>query len=1059
MSSRSIISILVILLGILAPTGRAEPPTTIPTEGLRGNQPNVHALAGARIVIEPGRILQEGTLVIRDGLITHVGHQVTVPEDARVWDLHGKTLYPGFIDSYGTLEIGTDTTKKSAGYWNGLIQPERNMSQYLKFDEKLHKTLRSQGVTARLLAPSDGIIKGTSALVSNFDAANPRAIIQDQVALHLRLTTKHGWHHSEYPQSPMGAVALARQAMYDADWYQRAWQSARSSNRLPHPEQNVALAALNEHISGNRLVIVEAPDEQFLLRADQYAREFSLNIAVFGSGHEYRRLSAVQATGRAVILPLNFPKAPFVAHPEASLNVTLEQLMHWDHAPENPGRLAQAGVPIAFSSHGLKDKSDFLSVLRTVVERGLSEDDALRALTTIPAELFGVAGRLGTLNPGMIASLLVTDGDLFDTKTKVLETWVNGQRHEIVDRANEDVRGTWRIQFEEEDPEIPQLNLRLFGTADELEGELKVVEKEPANEEQQPSENESAELQRVRIRNGRFSCTFKGSIVRQQGVIQLSAVLMPPPDPALVGNLVWPDGSRRLFRGVRTDDDSAEENTGDTDTKPGAVAEGENGQQEPLDGDDAGRSTVEPQASFPVNFPLGAFGRSGPPEQPDQVLIQGATVWSCGPDGTLENASVLFGRGKILAVGRDVPIPDGALVIDARGQHVTPGIVDCHSHMATDGGINEATQAITAEVRIGDFIDSRDIAIYHQLAGGVTTANVLHGSANPIGGQNQVIKLRWGGLPEQLKFVEAPPGIKFALGENVKQSNWGDKHTTRYPQTRMGVEQIMRDALQAARDYRSEWERWRRTRQGLPSRVDLEKEALAEVLEGKRWIHCHSYRQDEILALLRTLEDFDVTIGTLQHVLEGYKVADALDQHGAMASAFSDWWAYKFEVYDAIPYNGALMFHAGVNVSFNSDSRELARHLNQEAAKAVKYGEVPPVEALKFVTLNPARQLRIDTYVGSLEPGKHADLVIWNGPPLSNYSRCEQTWIDGRKYFDRGEDVKQRDSIREMHATLIQKILTSDAPMLDPDQIDENSKKSPPREDVFCHPHRHLLGW
>jgi N-acetylglucosamine-6-phosphate deacetylase len=400
-------------------------------------------------------------------------------------------------------------------------------------------------------------------------------------------------------------------------------------------------------------------------------------------------------------------------------------------------------------------------------------------------------------------------------------------------------------------------------------------------------------------------------------------------------------------------------------------------------------------------------------------------------------------------------LPEGTQVVECQGRHLTPGIIDCHSHMATDGGVNEGTQAITAEVRIGDFIDASDMSIYRQLAGGVTAANILHGSANPIGGQNQVIKLRWGLTGEAMKFAEAPPGIKFALGENVKQSNWGDNYNRRYPQSRMGVEQIIRDALLAARQYRQRQQAWQASRQGLPPRYDLELEALAEVIEGRRWIHCHSYRQDEIVALLRTLDSFGITIGTLQHILEGYKVAEVLRQHGAMASAFSDWWAYKIEVYDAIPYNGALMHNAGIVVSFNSDDQELARHLNHEAAKAVKYGGVPPAEALKFVTLNPARQLRIDTYVGSIEVGKHADLVVWSGPPLSVFSRCEQTWIDGCKYFDLEADRAARPHWRQMRAKLVQKILKSGQAMEKEDERQPRERELWPREDIYCHLHEH----
>ncbi|MCG8649820.1 MAG: amidohydrolase, partial [Pirellulales bacterium] len=344
--------------------------------------------------------------------------------------------------------------------------------------------------------------------------------------------------------------------------------------------------------------------------------------------------------------------------------------------------------------------------------------------------------------------------------------------------------------------------------------------------------------------------------------------------------------------------------------------------------------------------------------------------------GKLENADVLIRDGLIAAVGVDLEIPPDCQVIDLTGKHLTPGLIDCHSHMGTDGGVNESGQSVTAEVRIGDFIDNSDITIYRQLAGGLTTANILHGSANPIGGQNQVIKLRWGQSMDGLRMTEAPAGIKFALGENVK------RNTSRYPNTRMGVEQIIRDQLLAARQYEADWRRWRQGKHSsLPPRKDLQLEAIAEVQRGQRWIHCHSYRQDEIVATLDVLEEFGVQIGTLQHILEGYKVADRMVQHGAMGSSFSDWWAYKFEVFDAIPYNGALMHDRGVVVSFNSDDRELGRHLNTEAAKATKYGGVPEEDALKFVTLNPAKQLRIDPYVGSLVPGKHADVVIWSGRP------------------------------------------------------------------------------
>jgi imidazolonepropionase-like amidohydrolase len=445
----------------------------------------------------------------------------------------------------------------------------------------------------------------------------------------------------------------------------------------------------------------------------------------------------------------------------------------------------------------------------------------------------------------------------------------------------------------------------------------------------------------------------------------------------------------------------------------------------------------EPFTALPleINYPNVSYGRPKLPEQPEAIFVKGATIWTMGPQGKLENADIIIQKGKILQVGKNLTAPKGAKEIDAKGKHLTPGLIDAHSHTAASGSVNEGTQAITAEVRIGDIIDSDEIAIYRELAGGLTTANVLHGSANPIGGQNQVIKLRWGVSPEEMKFEGAMPGIKFALGENVKQSNWGDRFTTRYPQTRMGVEQIIRDEFRSALDYKKIWDDYNakknpkskiqnlKSQNLIPPRRDLELETIVEILEGKRLVHCHSYRQDELLMILRVAESFGFKIATLQHVLDGYKVADQIAKHGAGASTFSDWWAYKFEVYDATPYNGALMNSVGVIVSFNSDSDEMARRMNTESAKAIKYGGLNEESALKFVTINPAKQLRIDNRVGSIEVGKDADFVIWSENPLSTYTICEETWIDGRKYFDRKEDKEMQEKIVKERAMIIQRIL------------------------------------
>ncbi|MBT3842703.1 MAG: amidohydrolase family protein, partial [Verrucomicrobia bacterium] len=405
--------------------------------------------------------------------------------------------------------------------------------------------------------------------------------------------------------------------------------------------------------------------------------------------------------------------------------------------------------------------------------------------------------------------------------------------------------------------------------------------------------------------------------------------------------------------------------------------------------------------------------------KPDAVLIRNATLWTSSKRGILKKHDLLIVDGKIKKIGRDIQAPENTHVIDAKGKHVTAGIIDAHNHSMILGSVNEGTLPSSAMVSIGDVVNSESAEIYRQLAGGLTVANLLHGSANPIGGQNAIIKLRLGQGPEALKFKAAPPGIKFALGENVKQSNWGDDKNTRFPQTRMGVPVFHENRFTAAWQYNREWRRFRE-KGGSPPRRDLELETLGQIIKGERWIHCHSYRQDEILAFMRTMEKFGVRVGTLQHVLEGYKVADEIAAHGAGGSCFADWWAYKYEVIDAIPYAGSLMHERGVVVSFNSDSSDLARRLNLEAAKAVKYGNTKETEALNFVTINPAKQLRVDHRVGSLEAGKDGDFAIWSEHPLSTRAVCLETWIEGKRYFERGEALQ----LAEARATEREKLLT-----------------------------------
>jgi imidazolonepropionase-like amidohydrolase len=439
-------------------------------------------------------------------------------------------------------------------------------------------------------------------------------------------------------------------------------------------------------------------------------------------------------------------------------------------------------------------------------------------------------------------------------------------------------------------------------------------------------------------------------------------------------------------------------------------------------------------------------------QNPGTILVQNATVMTV-THGNIEHGSILIRDGKIAAVGTDLKAPEGAAVIDATGQYVIPGIIDCHSHIAVDGSVNEGAPAVSSMASIKDVLNPDDIDIYRDLAGGVTTANILHGSANPIGGQTIVIKLRWGKPASQLPFEGAVPGIKFALGENPKRSNFTVPPgvPARYPATRLGVEEVIRQAFTEAREYKKQWDDYNQRKAAgeqnlIPPRRDEQLEPLVEVLEGKRYVHVHCYRADEILMLIRVSNEFGFKVRTWQHVLEGYKVADELAAYGAGASTFSDWWAYKMEAFDAIPYNAALMTDRGVVVSVNSDDAQEARQLNQEAAKSMKFGGLSANDALKLVTLNPAIQLGIDNRVGSIDVGKDADLAIYNHDPLSVYAVVQKTLIDGQVYFDRQKDIAQRAELAKEKQVLLDKEKKAEQekkPEEKPESKPEQKKKRP----------------
>lgn len=1015
MNTRALVLRVAALLGggCIGPSAfAATAAATAPIEGLRDASPRVHALVGARVVTAPDTVIENGTVILRNGVIEAVGAGLAAPADARVWELRGRTVYAGFIESDSTVFLpagwkggapaaasssadddapapaaaaAAPASDSSGGprAWNPRVTPERLASRALTADTTGAASLRRLGFTAAHVTPGRGVFRGQSAFVSLGRSGFNSTVIRESVAQPLAF--EHGGGGGSgpgtYPVSLMGVTALLRQTLLDAQWHADAHARYRqqAGSGLERPEANDALAALAPVVRGEQPVFFVTQSELDIARAARVAEEFKLKLVLRGNGYEYRVLRTLPK-GAPVVLPLAFPEAPDVEQADHAIDISLDRLEHWELAPANPARVNASGAAIALTSAGLRrPETEFWSRVRKAVQHGLPAAKALAALTTTPAEIFGAARTHGTIAAGKAGNLVVASGDLFAADdSEILITWVDGEPYEQDTWRRFDARGTWRIAWQ-------------GGAPAEAPAEMKITGR-TATRVRAAAGGTDATTTRVEGETLTLLVPAKWFGLAE-GVVRLAA---RSDGAGLQGTGELPDGKSLRWRAERT-------------AQPEAARAA------------SGKKAPAPIAKGDA-YPAGAFGRTAIPEQPAAVLVKNATIWTSAAAGTIERADLLIEKGKIVKVGPNLTAAAGAIVIDAAGKHVSPGLIDCHSHAALDRGTNEGTHSVTVEVRVGDAIDPTDIALYRQLAGGLTTANILHGSANSMGGQNQVIKLRWGESAEGMKFAGAAPGVKFALGENVTRKN----HTTfptRYPITRMGVREIMLDTFTRAREYEREWEEFRKSKAGLPPRRDLRLEAALEILRGERLVHIHSYRQDEVLAFIRLAQQLKLTVATFQHILEGYKVASEIAALGAGGSSFSDWWSYKHEVVDAIPYNGALMRAAGVVVSFNSDDRELARHMNTEAAKAVRYGGVPPAEALKFVTINPARQLRIDQQVGSLEPGKDADFVIWSASPLSGYARPEQTWIDGRRYFDVEDDARMRTAAATARAALIQKII------------------------------------
>lgn len=956
---------------------------TKPTDNIGSHPISVFALKNAKIVIDPNKTIEKGTIIIRDQMIESVGASVTIPKDAIEVDLSGKTVYAGFIDPYSIYGL-KDEVKPAAGAtppgpnsWNPKVTPEKVAISLFSTDDKAAERLRASGLTTVQLIPKIGIIKGYSSVVMLGNGSTESQILSNKNLLTTSIRASGMWT-DPYPSSQMGIIALTRQVFYDAQWYGSAlsaFQKKPTTNKAP--EFDPALNELNQFFQSRQPLIMESSTELEIVRNAKIANEFGLKAVFVGTGTEYKNIDDIKALNSTLIIPVNFTEAPDVTSPEKILTTTADDLLAWDYSPENAKILETNKVTFAFTTKDLKDPSSYLSNIRTTVKRGLSETTALAALTTIPAQLIGAEKMLGSIEAGKTANLTITSGNVFDDQTSVQQVWISGTRYDVKQEPVVNFNGVWVSSSNK----ISQIEIK--GSSPNLTISAKINGKTVKFKTAKP------EFEQL---NGSFDTDSLG----MKGVASVSFTKI---GQQLTAAILWPELKSESLN--LTFKEEVKEDSKKLDKK----------------------QTVQ-MASFPLTYPFGSYGRETKlPDQPNQILVKNTTVWTSTDKGILTDTDLLIEKGKIKSVGKNLTASKDAVVIDGKGKHITAGIIDAHSHSAISGGINEGGQAMTSEVRIQDVINPYDINIYYQLAGGVTTANIMHGSANAIDGQTQTIKYRWGGNAQDLFFQNALPGIKFALGENPKRSS--SSSSNRYPQTRLGVNNIIRDYFEHAIDYKKQWTEYNQSKKGIAPRRDLELDALVEILNGQRTIHCHSYVQSEILGLISIADELGFKVGTFQHVLEGYKTAAEIKKHGAMASTFSDWWGYKYEVIDAIPYNAPIMNKVGIVVSFNSDSDELARRLNMEAAKAVKYGGIPQEEAIQFVTINPAKQLGIDKYVGSLEVGKDADFVIWSESPLSSFSKPEQTWIDGRLYFDLKQDDTSRNKIKQIKNDLVQKVLAS----------------------------------
>lgn len=969
-----------------------------------GFQSSGWLLKGATVIAEPGAKPVLADVLIQDDVITRVGMNLSPSTGIKTLDVSGYYLYAGLIDARcrsllpKEIKFPKPEQREAELSRYALAATREDHRHQLSLDFKAKevlerksdriKKLTSQGFTIAHVVPDGQIGSGQSTIITLRDAPVREVLLKDSAGLSFRLFAPGG---RTYPATLMGATAHLRQAWSDSRRYALHQKLFSDGQQVSRPVEDTTWELLNRTDRGELPTYWQADTKDDIHRTLTFHEKHGVSSApvLMGVEEAWKTLDDLKAANARLILSLDFGDEPkieaepkpeeFKAKQNDPLTAQKEELDHWKHRVSLMARLKEAEILWGVGSAELDDHDKLLPALRSAIQHGLSSDDALAALTTMPAEMLSLP-RVGRVKEGNLAHLIITNGPLFEDQTKVARVFIDG-REQVIDaelKPNDSqskdetppviqIAGTWNFLLQTEDSDTTA-SIEFSQNGKKLTGLFR-------------SERGDGRLDDGHVDGEKVSWNIVIGAGARELVLKFSGTVK---ENEMTGTLIPPFGKPSEWTAKR-------EPMKATDTEQNPVQLSVD-----IPEDDTKSKKALPTETHADRIKIQK-------DHGGNLLVTHATIMT-GTGEVLKDSSILIRDGKIAEIGQNLNADEGMAVIDGTGKYVVPGLIDTHSHIMISGGVNEHTLSIVPEVSIEDVVRTDDLSEYRALAGGLTTARLLHGSANVIGGQDGVVKLKFGKSAQEHLLHDNPQGVKFALGENVKRNE------SRFPNTRLGVEATLERAFLEAIDYRRRWQQFEKAKKNsknpedlLPPRRDYRLEALADIVNHEKFIHSHCYRADEILMLMRVASNLGIRVWSLQHVLEGYKIAPEIKEHGASCSTFADWWAYKVEAYDAIPHNAAFLHEAGINSVIKSDDAELIRHMTKEAAKTIRYGNMPEQAALQAITRNSARELGLEDRIGTLEVGKDGDLAIFNAHPFNAFAMCEMTIIEGDLYFDRSK--------------------------------------------------------